>query len=708
MSISTIYASDSSDNITANADKPINHIESNDINILESTNDDDILGDSPKTITVPFDPQKPNDVLWPKIQPAIDSANSGDTIIIEGSPVHVHATINKTLNIISKGEKTTIDACPHHTHEGLDEHGVFYITKDGSGSTIQGFTFINKDKAETPFSIYIDGARDITISDCTMNYINPQADKLSGIIIKNANNVKLSNLLINNTINGITIINSSNIDITDCILSFNDNYAIAVIGDSKNINIISNTIKNNGNMGINLASADNINILNNHIEKNGLNNGDIGSGIYVNTNITKLIVKGNIFLENNLHAIMYDYRARNLNNKYGSDELSIVDNNYFEGHKSMVLHHRTYVERDYGTVKYDAENDVYGDVGEGHYVDVNYYVYMRHAFIFQDIPCGYTYYTTAIPWSLNANGGKYDLSLRLSDIVQVKNGVYQVSIVDSDGNVARDFNNFYMTFFLNDCNTVNPQQGNVYKKVLIQNGVATADFRDVYSSFKTSGNTVTAVFPGASELISRNPYKQLNASDSNIPINPSTSLVPSSLTTYPLSDNYMSVRLVDSKGNGIAGESVKIRFDGHTYTVKTNKNGFAKVKVSLISKKTYNVVINYPGSDDFKSSKITSKILVKTGSKKSKIKASNMKVKKNKKKTFKLKLTSGNGKALKSQKVTVKVNGKTYSLKTNSKGIAKISLKFKKAKKYKISMKFLGNANYKAVSKTNTITVTKK
>lgn len=242
MSISTICAADSSNNQTVSADDSINNLESNDINALESSVNDDILTDSPKTITIPFDRYNPNDVLLPKIQPAIDSANPGDTIIIEGSPVHVHATINKKLTIIAESGET-IDACPHHTHEGLEEHGVFYITKDGSGSTIQGFTFINKDKAETPFSIYIDGATDITIKDCTMNYTNPDADKLSGIIIKNANNVKLSNLLINNTIYGITIINSSNIDITDCILCYNDNYAITVSGDSKNINIKSNSIK---------------------------------------------------------------------------------------------------------------------------------------------------------------------------------------------------------------------------------------------------------------------------------------------------------------------------------------------------------------------------------------------------------------------------------------------------------------------------------
>lgn len=404
---------------------------------------------------------------------------------------------------------------------------------------------------------------------------------------------------------------------------------------------------------------------------------------------------------------MYDYRTRNLNSDAGADKLTDVDNNYFQGHSSMVLHHRTYVENDGGTLKYDAENDVYGDVGEGHYVDVSYYVYMGHAFIVNDIPCGYTYYTNTMPWA-EKSGGKYDLYLKLSDIIQIKNGVYQISIVDADGNVAADFNSIYITFFLNDCDTVTPQAGNVYKKVLVQNGVAVADFREVYSSFKSSNNTITAVIPGISLYVNKAPHQQLIVKDQDIPVDPSTSLVSSKLTTYPLSDDYIIVRLADSNNNGISRQYVVFKFNGEKHTVKTDKNGFAKLKVSLSSKKSYNVEISYSGSDDFKSSKTATKILVKTGSKKSKIKASDIKVKRNVKKTFKLTLTDGRGKALTYQKVTVKVNGKQYVLKTNKKGVAKLPVKFMKVKKYKIKMSYLGNLKYKSVTLTKTISVTRK
>ena len=174
-----------------------------------------------------------------------------------------------------------------------------------------------------------------------------------------------------------------------------------------------------------------------------------------------------------------------------------------------------------------------------------------------------------------------------------------------------------------------------------------------------------------------------------------------------MSDSYFSVKLVNSKGNAISNQLITFKFNGKTYTAKTGSNGIAKVKVSLTTKKTYTVSVIYSGNGDYKNSKTTSSIVVKTGTKKSVIKASNIKIKKNKKKTYQFKLTNAAGKAIKSQKVSVKINGKTYSLKTNSKGIAKLSIKLTKVKKYKISMKFLGNSSFKAVSKTATITVTK-
>lgn len=678
---------------------------SNDTSLSGSEND--LKNDNGNVIIVEPDKENPNQIVKPTIQPAIDEASPGDTLILSGNFAHCHFLINKTLNIYGSPDNS-INSCPHYQTDDAGSYGVFYVIDGAKGSVFNGITFKNNARAQSPFSFLIRGSADIDISNCIINYNEVDEFKFQGIVIESSNNIKLYNLTINNTVDGIRIINSSNIEIVDCIITNNLNQAISISGNSSNIDIKRNYIENNRLTGIKLTSANQIAIINNYIKNNGVNNKDTGSGIYVNTNITKITVKGNIFIDNGLHAIMYDYRCRNLNKDSGADLLTDVDNNYFEGHSSMILHHRIYIERDYGEYKYDAQNDVYGSVGTGKYVEGKSYVYMKHAFIFNAVPCGFTYYTPDIPWTLEfpANGGKYDLSLKL-DLKQIKKGVYQIAIVDSKGNIAADFNSIEMLVFLNDYLTVSPREGDLYKVVSVKNGVAVADFRNVYNSFKSDGNIITAVFPTISQKVANNAHVQLNINNSDIPINPSTSLTSVKLTTFPLSDRYLSARLLDSSGNGISNQKITFKINGKSCVAKTNSNGIVNVKVSLYSKKTYTVTLAYSGSDDYDSSKTTTKIIVKSGSKKSKIISSNMIIKKNKKKSFSLKLTNNKGKALKNQKVIVKLNGKTYTLKTDSKGIAKLSIKLSVVKKYKISAKFLGNTDYKSSSKTSLITVLK-
>ena len=677
--------------------------------IIQSSITDEIVSDvssNSKTYIVEPDASNPNQMVKPTVQPVINNASPGDTIILKGNFAHCLFTIDKQLNIIAEAG-TTISACPNYKHEGVNNHGIFYITKGGSGSVIQGFNFINTSKSPNPFLFFINGASNVLIRNCTMNYTQQDDYKFSGITIENSNNILLSHLIVEYTVNAINISDSSNITITNSIISNNLNNAITIKGSSSNIDIINNEIKNNENTGINLASANYITVVNNLIEKNGLNNHDIGSGIYVNTNITKLIVKGNIFLENGLHAIMYDYRTRNLNNEKGAENLTIVENNYFSLHSSMILHHRIYIEHSQGFIKYDAENDVYGDVGEGKFLENKYYVYMGYAFIDSDIPCGFTYYTPDIPWNLDAslNGGKYNFYLKLSDINQIDNGVYQLAIVDSEGNVAQDFNSFYMTFYVTN-STSNSQT--LYKNVLIKDGIATANFTN---DSLPDEYTVSVAFPSPFEILNINAEVNLSKNYSINPTNNNspqdTNLITSKITTYPLSGVYYEVKLTDSKGIPLNGQKVIISFDGKNYCLTTDVKGIAKVKVSLTAKKTYNVNVYYLGSKNYKYCKTVDKIIVKTGSLKSIIKSSNMKVKKNKKKSFKIKLTSNKGKALKNQNILVKLNAKNYVVKTNRKGIAKLTVKLKKVKKYSISMKFLGNLNYKSCSKTNKIIVVK-
>ena len=284
---------------------------------LVNSNAGDVISDSSsnsKTVTIVADKTNPNQVLKPTVQPAIDAANPGDTIILKGNFVHCHFTINKTLNIVA-APGASLGPCPHHKHEGVDEFGVFYIDENGSGSLIEGFTFLNNDKSNTPFAFLIRGANDVTINNCSLNYVNPDIDKYSGIIIENSTNVRLSNLFVNNTIYGIRIVNSSNIIIEDSVIGNSENYGIFIGNACQNITIRNNALENNKKASIALNCANNVSIISNIIENNGKTNDEVGSGLYVNAEIIQLIVKGNLFLNNGDHAILYDYRCRNLNNE---------------------------------------------------------------------------------------------------------------------------------------------------------------------------------------------------------------------------------------------------------------------------------------------------------------------------------------------------------------------------------------------------------
>ncbi|MEE0924610.1 MAG: Ig-like domain repeat protein, partial [Methanobrevibacter sp.] len=121
--------------------------------------------------------------------------------------------------------------------------------------------------------------------------------------------------------------------------------------------------------------------------------------------------------------------------------------------------------------------------------------------------------------------------------------------------------------------------------------------------------------------------------------------------------------LITKNGKAVgAGEKVTIKFNGKTYTVKTDKNGYATLKLPNVKPKKakYTITAAYKG--------VTVKNKVKVNSI---IKAKNKKVKKSKKVTkVKVSLKKVNKKYLKNKKIKIKFKGKTYKVKTNKKGVA--------------------------------------
>lgn len=163
------------------------------------------------------------------------------------------------------------------------------------------------------------------------------------------------------------------------------------------------------------------------------------------------------------------------------------------------------------------------------------------------------------------------------------------------------------------------------------------------------------------------------------------------LTQYYGAGKYFKVRVYNTTTHNPVGAGCKVVFklNKKTYSVKTDKNGYASLKISLKPGK-YTITTSFNGT------KVSNKITVKPL-----ISAKNIIGKKVKKVTFKVKLVNKNGKIVKGKKITIKFKGKIYKVKTNSKGYACLNLKNLKIGKYAIKSTY----GYSKI--TNTITIKK-
>ena len=626
-----------------------------------SVNDESKLSDS-QVIPVDNIGETHREMNEHTIRDAIDSAEAGDTILINGAYYdHVHIVIDKQLTIKSN-VGTVLSPCSSTATSG--HQGVFYISPKASGTIIEGFTFVDDLglSDNEAYGILVNKASDVTVRNCNISTGNSG----NGIVLKNADNVLIQNNNIFNNEIGVEIIDSEGTEVTGNNLKNND-AAVSVSGSSSNQEIGFNNITNNKN-GIELTSSDQINILSNYIAEN------TNHGIYVNCPITQINIIGNFFYKNLQEEIFNDGNTKGLYVK-GGEKLQFINNNYFVG-----LGNRPVQRSD--------------SAGGG--------VFLRYAFeINTNVACPIIYS------SYNVNWYNSDFRLYLSEISQSKKGVYTISIVDSQGNVAKGLSSVPVIFYLNKNNNyVSPQEGDVYKTVMMVDGTATVRF---YSEdFNESGNVVTAVLPGYSQYITGDQYsnvKTFNVDDSYIPGEiTETKIIVSDLNTYPNSNIGYTITLLDVNNNPIVNETVICNFNSDTLYLKTDEKGQATIKINKNAGK-YIIKVSYNGDDcDYKPSAAQALITVNKIS--TKIVSSNYAMLIKKTSYYQAVLKDSNGKVLSGQKITFKVNKKTYTVKTNSKGVAKIKLKLKKGT-YKVVMNYNGNNVYSAAKKTNKIFVKK-
>lgn len=164
----------------------------------------------------------------------------------------------------------------------------------------------------------------------------------------------------------------------------------------------------------------------------------------------------------------------------------------------------------------------------------------------------------------------------------------------------------------------------------------------------------------------------------------------------------LTATLKDKNNKALANKKVSFTVNGKTYTGTTNAKGVASVKITLAKKGTYTYTAKFAGDNIYNSISKKGKLTLNPL-------ASALTVKKytfKKSATKKIQVTLKSGKSvLKSKKVTLTINGKTYSAKTNTKGVATITIKLTKKGTFKYTAKFAGDNTYKATSKSASVVI---
>ena len=160
------------------------------------------------------------------------------------------------------------------------------------------------------------------------------------------------------------------------------------------------------------------------------------------------------------------------------------------------------------------------------------------------------------------------------------------------------------------------------------------------------------------------------------------------MTMYYGGVSYYKVRAFDDYGRIAKNVSVKFTVNGRNYYMRTNSNGYASIRISGLKPNDYTISATYKGFA------VKNKITVKPT-----IITKNISVKKTGIVKFTAKLVNAKGAILKYKYVSFKFKSKKYKIKTNSKGIATLSLKNLKKGKYAIY------STYGKLTVKNTITI---
>lgn len=201
--------------------------------------------------------------------------------------------------------------------------------------------------------------------------------------------------------------------------------------------------------------------------------------------------------------------------------------------------------------------------------------------------------------------------------------------------------------------------------------------------------------PGKYVITATNPYSNEKITN-NIIVNKDSTTITGNAKTYILPYNYYTytVTLKSKQGSPIKDCKVSFSYNNQTVSAKTNSEGKASTVIPLLKEGTYKITYKFDGTKGYGSSSSSGTIIIKSAS--TKFTASDLKMTYNDGSKFSVKFTTKDGKVLTGKTIKFILNGKTSKVKTDSKGVAKLSIGNLKPGTYKVKYLFssLGSSDY--------------
>ena len=219
-------------------------------------------------------------------------------------------------------------------------------------------------------------------------------------------------------------------------------------------------------------------------------------------------------------------------------------------------------------------------------------------------------------------------------------------------------------------------------------------------------NISIKLVPGTYKIKIYNSYSKETTTKTITVSKDSTQITGSSAYILPNTRFKYSVVLKNSHNQILKNTKVLFNYNNRQVSVLTDSNGKATTTIPALSKGTYTITYKYNGAARYKGVSASKKLYVKDST--TTLKSSALKMQYKDGSEFSVTATNSAGKALANKNVKININGKTQTVKTDSNGVAKMSVGALNPGKYtaKYTYSTAGLKDYNTGS--NTVTISKQ